>query len=476
MRYEQERWVLDGEENTTFTMFFVMFRIQGPLFSVGFADIAGLTGVLPEVGQGGGAAWFSAREGSFWFAAGFKATAFQMLSVDALVVVQLNPEVQLGIYGLGIACTLDVGAGTFKLEAQLSPRSFILDSSCHLTGGLALYAWFAPRVPSSDPEIKDMQGDWVSALRISGEAYFAVTPRVCMAGGKLNAALTLGALSAWFDAFLDMLLNFDPFYFRAVGGVSVGVRFSMDLWLVTIHIAVEIGATLTVAGPPMAGMVHVDFWVFGFDIQFGGKMAEKPDKKTLLQFKELVFKTKSSSSSALPNNIFMSRLEGGALRELDDDNEDAGGWVALENAGEDTVSRRAEEAEKTTKPFIFNCDSGLVPPTEIKGQKKPPPSAGREAKTRTAEPRAPEKDKKKKKIWVVQPGTFAYSITFAFATSKGTLEDKRPGAAMPKQPLRKFKPEHDSIFALPMRLEKTMTVDATVRITQQKKLRFSCGG
>ncbi|KAK0722054.1 hypothetical protein B0T26DRAFT_200311 [Lasiosphaeria miniovina] len=196
----------------TFTMFFVIFRVEGPLFSVGFADISGLTGGVgintemrlptaetvlsfpliapsgtgspgsspiqslmallkppPAGGDGQAAApWFSPREDSFWFAAGFKATAFQMLSVDAVAVVQLNPYLQLGLYGvavcdvpslhspvkfahaeLGIACTLDMRAGTFKLDAQLSPRSFILDPSCHLTGGMALYAWFGPAVPYS---------------------------------------------------------------------------------------------------------------------------------------------------------------------------------------------------------------------------------------------------------------------------------------------------------------------------------------
>lgn len=35
----------------------------------------------------------------------------------------------------------------------------------------------------------------------------------------------------------------------------------------------EIGARLNVLGPPMAGRVHVDFWVFGFDIEFGDRGA-----------------------------------------------------------------------------------------------------------------------------------------------------------------------------------------------------------
>ena len=121
------------------------------------------------------------------------------------------------------------------------------------------YAWFVPAVavPLND-DGSGLPGDWVLniggyhqpynrpkayphpprlginwslglSLRISGEAYFAVTPRVCMAGGKLSASLTLGPLCAWFDAFLDTFINFEPFYFAVMGAVSVGVRFSMIL-------------------------------------------------------------------------------------------------------------------------------------------------------------------------------------------------------------------------------------------------------
>lgn len=89
---------------------------------------------------------------------------------------------------------------------------------------------------------------------------------MCMGGGKFNATLNLGPLTAWFDAFLDFLTNFCPFKFAADGGISIGVRFALDLWLVTNRINAEIGARLSLLGPPMAGRVHVDFWVFGFDI------------------------------------------------------------------------------------------------------------------------------------------------------------------------------------------------------------------
>ncbi|KAK5988133.1 hypothetical protein PT974_12273 [Cladobotryum mycophilum] len=535
---ERELLALDDQRHIeTFTMVFVIMRVEGPLFSVGFADISGLTGGVgvntemrlptadtvlsfPFVNPSGsvsdpnasplkslmallappqGRTWFSPREGSFWFAAGLKATAFQMLSVDAVVVVQLNPDIQLGIYGvavcdvptlvssvkfvhveLGIACTLDVAAGAFKLEAQLSPRSFILHNSCHLTGGMALFSWFAPRVPSPDKDIQALQGDWVltiggyhqaynkpraypnpprlainwtlsSALRISGEAYFAITPRVCMAGGRLHATLNLGALSAWFDAFLDLLLNFEPFYFRAVGGVSVGIKFSMDLWLVTVHISAEIGATLTVAGPPMAGMVHVDFWVFGFDINFGGSMQSRPIALKLPRFIDLVLKSGTNGSSS----GFLLPTMPNAEEERD--------WVALDETDEDAFFKnvkKEDDKKKTAKPFLFNCTSGLVPTPKVPGQKT------------TSSPPLMSAETEDRNLWTVQPGTFIFSITCAFASSSGTFMDKRPDIPEDKieQPMKGkvFREEHDNIYAKPMCLETRAGVKIEVTIAQKE--------
>lgn len=90
-----------------------------------------------------------------------KIDAFQMISLDAVVVVMFAQSVKLGIYAvalvgilnakslvkfahveLGINVTVDFDYGTMKVEGQLSPKSFISDPNCHFTGGFALYYWF----------------------------------------------------------------------------------------------------------------------------------------------------------------------------------------------------------------------------------------------------------------------------------------------------------------------------------------------
>ena len=176
--------------------------------------------------------WFSNKKGQNWVAAGLTVIAFEMLTVSAVVVVEWGSGVKLGLFGiataemprqlstkfavvqLGIVATIDVDAGIMKVDGQLTPASYVLDPSCHLTGGFALYSWFGSGGGSQ-------QGDWVftiggyhaayakplaypspprlaiswsynKCINITGKAYFAVTPKVCMGGGSLRVTLSLG--------------------------------------------------------------------------------------------------------------------------------------------------------------------------------------------------------------------------------------------------------------------------------------------
>lgn len=501
------------EKKETYTMVFVILKLDGPLFSVGFADFSGLTAGVglnsairlptaeavfefpftkpsgtPPMSDGplaslkavlwpplGAVPWFTPREGSFWIAAGLKATAFTVLSVDAVVVVSMNPSIQLGIFGvavadlpsiqskfkfahaeLGIACVFDPAAGTFRLDAQLSPRSYVLHESCHLTGGMALYAWAqtgdfvltlggyhqAFVVPTAYPVPPRLGIAWSLSdnLRISGEAYFAMTARMCMGGGKLNATLNLGPLNAWFDAFLDFLINFRPFKFAADGGISVGVRFTLDLWLVTIRINAEIGARLSVLGPPMAGRVHVDFWVFGFDIDFGDRDAALTEgmanNLTLAKFKALVLKSAASAETGVPM---------------------IGDWADVQSQDDD--DEKVPE-DKTSESFLFNCSSGLLPDNNVPGGPSSEKPGAWIQEMLDNDETVPEN------AWPVSAGEFQFSITFAFAANYAKLTDNRP-----KRRLRELevpiKDENKTIFALPKRQRLQLDSKIEVEITQE---------
>ncbi len=98
-----------------------------------------------------------------------------------------------------------------RVEAQLSPNSFIIAPACHLTGGFALCYWFSPssyagdfvftvggyhsafKVPAHYPRPQRLGISWVISenLSITGESYFAITPKACMGGGILKANYNL---------------------------------------------------------------------------------------------------------------------------------------------------------------------------------------------------------------------------------------------------------------------------------------------
>ncbi|KAF5536846.1 hypothetical protein FNAPI_11620 [Fusarium napiforme] len=414
-------------EEEEFKAFLAYFRVSGPIATIGYAEIRGVVGgfgyntsvriptmqdvqdfpflaqkqeatpskALEKMLAGG---WFSNKQGQNWVAAGMTILAFQMLTVSAVVLVEWGSGVKLGIFGLataempkhlpkkfavvqlGVVATVDFDAGTMKVDGQLTPASFVLDPSCHLTGGFALYAWFGPGT---------QQGDWVftiggyhpsyhkpepypnpprlginwsynSSINITGGAYFTITPKMIMGGGSLHVTLSLGSLYAYLDAFADFLINYQPFMYRASGGITVGVHYTLDLWLVSIPINVNLGAVITFQGPPLSGQVYVNFYVFAFRVEFGTQQSEKNDPIGLLEFEKLVRQTTPKPKAGM----------------ITDD---------LGNQDEDPLA----------PPHILNCISGLVP--------------------NGSEPPKPESP------WVVRGAIFAFTVSCKFAIQTANI-------------------------------------------------------
>jgi len=484
--------MLDDEAKKKFTAFLVYCSLEGPLMTIGYAEIRGLSGgvgyntsiTMPTVdsvmrfpflsvpkgttedtdkaqGRLMESGWFGIRKDSYWVAAGVTVMAFQMLHISAVVVVEWNPSIKLGIFGvataemprqakhkfarvqLALAATLDVDAGILRVDGQLTPASFILDPQCHLTGGFALYSWFG----TGDPA---MQGSWVFTIggyhprfiapaqfpvpprlgiswsfddhiSITGEAYFAITPKCCMGGGRLHVTLSLGPLYAYFDAYADFLIQYRPFHFETEGGLSVGVRFTLDLWLVTINIAVDIAARLYLEGPPVRGIVHVDFWVFGFDIAFG-------------KDREL------ANQAALPFEDFYDLvLQADAKQEQQP--------AAVLALAEDEDIDQATAPEGPPAPVAahtLSCTSGLV------------------ASDGSAAPAADAP-------WRVRGAIFAFSVACKFVFDRFEVETVVPGQeSHTYPPTPKTCPEGEGrIYARPMGLGEAMhSSKVTVTVTR----------
>ncbi|GME34039.1 hypothetical protein FN846DRAFT_301210 [Neofusicoccum parvum] len=445
---------------------FVFARLDGPLVTLEFATLSGLTGgigynsalalptvdqvpefpflkmpaVAPGPGTGNatmdtlqallGTHWFAPQADAFWVGAGLTVTACQMLDVAAVAVVKWDPDVTLAVnalavanvpsdaaayklahFELGIVASVNWGRGVASFEAQLAPSSFILDPSCHLSGGFALRYWFADGAqqtkgawvftmggyharytpPPQYPNPPRLQIAWaLGPLAITGQAYFAMTPAVCMAGGSLHVALAAGVLEAFLDVAADFLIAFQPFSFAATSRVSVGVRYRLDLWFVTLHISVDIAASVALQGPPVAGTCHVDFWVFGFDIHFGSAVEQRPEPASLPEFFDL----------------------------------------ALQKGNSPGVSLSAQQQQQTPAPHVFRCLSGIFA--------DPLPAAAAPA---SADAGADDADA----MWTVHAGTFSFSLTCVFAVSSMTVY---PGGEEPMVRDAATAP----IYSTPMRL------------------------
>lgn len=450
------------------------------------ADDPEKTSLTEALGSIVSTGWVMPKDGGFWIAAGLKVKAFQMLEVQAVAVVEWGTGLRLGIFAvatadmppqlkpeggmrfahveLGLTATLDVDAGTLCIDGQLAPSSFILAPACRLSGGFALYSWFG--------EHSALKGDWVftlggyhrqytpppqypaaprlaiawqfsNAISIRGEAYFAITPAVCMGGGRWNVSLQLGPLEAFYEAYVDFLINFQPFHFVADGGISVGVRFVLDLWLVTLHISVDIAATLQIEGPPIRGTVHVYFWVFGFDVDFGGDHDNPPGISMDEMVKLACEKSQGDEKASLDTIAASTPL--GSLEFGDSDSDFASsGWSSSESGlyEEDSDSERNAEhlqlsATAGTGPHVLSVESGLVP-------------SGKAGSNPNAEP------------WVVQPVGFAFNIACKIPVDGATIvtegdcekpEVKGSGKPIFAKPMKEDGPPISSVLTVTIRFK-----------------------
>ncbi|KAF1950575.1 hypothetical protein CC80DRAFT_577198 [Byssothecium circinans] len=226
------------------------------------------------------------KDGSDWFAAGMTITAFDVLTLTAVLVIdidsgktkskdkgviltlladgvlQMEPGARsdLTLFYVEIVVSFEMNfvAGYIAANATLTPASHVYVPQAHLTGGASFYTWFGQNSHA---------GDWVVTLggyargydppahyprpnriglnftvgdniHITGSLYVAVTPKCAMAGGSLNMSLSVGPVSAWCDVMLDAFINFKPFHFRAQISLSVGVE--CDIGMKTLCVIIQV--------------------------------------------------------------------------------------------------------------------------------------------------------------------------------------------------------------------------------------------
>jgi len=111
-----------------------------------------------------------------------------------------------------------------------------------------------------------------------------------------------GPLSAHFDARADFLMFWSPFHFVGDIGVSIGVSYHGKIGFVNTDISVDVSGSLHLEGPPFGGNVHVDFYLFEFDIYFGSHPGPPP-ALTLDEFWDLLSRSSNQPDTGKDTGI-----------------------------------------------------------------------------------------------------------------------------------------------------------------------------
>ena len=290
-----------------------------PLISLVLGPSLGSASGKSMLDQLGTSNRFPATAGQYWLAAGVKFSSFKLIDAFALVTVQFGTRFEIALLGiatlqqppgprpfivveLALKLRFAPDDGLLSLTAGLTASSYLFDTRCKLTGGLALCIWFNPtnpkipnnhagdfvlsiggyhpkfKVPAHYPKVPRVGFDWQLpewGVVIKGEAYFALTTSCIMVGGRLSVLFQAGPIRAWFEAYADVLIGWAPFHYDIAVGVRIGVAFVMDFGVVSTSLSFELGAALQLWGPPFAGEVHVSLGFISFTVPIGDRSAPR---------------------------------------------------------------------------------------------------------------------------------------------------------------------------------------------------------
>jgi hypothetical protein len=291
-----------------------------------------------------------AAPGQYWLALGLKFTTFKIIDAFALLTVQFGVRLEFAVLGIAtiqhpagqstllvsvemaLKVRLAPDDGLFEARAVLTPNSYVFSKDCKLTGGAAFCLWFGrqhegdfvftlggyhPKFlpPAHYPTVPRVGLNWQPSNEISikGEAYFALTPAMIMAGGRLNAVFQSGDVRAWFEAYADFLIQWAPFYYDIAIGVIMGASYRLSVLDLSITLYMELGAQVHLWGPPFAGEAYISWNAIAFTVRFGNPSPPTREPITWAQFKtSFLPPAKDDPGRAAPVDIAIS---GGLLKD-----------------------------------------------------------------------------------------------------------------------------------------------------------------
>jgi hypothetical protein len=245
--------------------------------------------------------------GEHFLAIGVRFTSFKKINSFALLTAKFGRELEFDLLGistlsvpkvaeaqLALKATFNPGSGFLGIRAQLTPKSYILSSACHLTGGFAFHSWFKDQTlpdnqairagdfvltlggyhpayepPAHYPRVPRLGFNWQvdDYLQLKGDAYYAMTPHALMAGAHLEATWHKDQLKAWFIASADFLISWEPYYYDARLYIDLGASYSFDLFG-NHTITADLGADLHLWGPDFSGEARIHWLFLSFTVSF----------------------------------------------------------------------------------------------------------------------------------------------------------------------------------------------------------------
>lgn len=253
---------------------------------------------------------FPITSGENFISAGIRFTTFQMMNSFALLSFNFGGAESFSLIGKSkLTVPFDTGtnvsaiakasllldatinASCAAIEGQLSKDSYILSQRCRIKGGFAFYSWFDGShadnfvltlggysknyiKPAYYPDVPRLSFDWSvsDALDAHGELYFALTPSCVMCGGALQMNFNTDVISASFTAYIDVIMQWKPYFYTFDAGISISVK--ADLWLFTVKF--ELGCSLKIWGPDFSGHATVHFGRVHFTVNFGNAENSPP--------------------------------------------------------------------------------------------------------------------------------------------------------------------------------------------------------
>lgn len=359
--------------------------------------------------------YFPPALGNAWVAVGLKGTLGQTLNVYLLAVLAIGTKPSITVVGGGslslppgqspgpttpiylellMMGTVDLGRGLLAMGGTFGPSSYIIMSSCRLTGGFTymIYLYgphagqfllsiggFNRNVPVPDyyPVLEPIGVNWAVAanLVLKGYVYFALTPSCVMFGGRFEA---LAAYESLFKVHLviafDVIVGWLPFVYEVDARVSAVVTASIDNPATNQPLSFEVSASLKLTGPPFYGQAEIRTPLFSVSLPFGEKPAPKEDEfATWDEFKALL-NTKPQTMVAAANaeteaDMLSLSIVAGIQKELRNKNDgSSAGPLSCLVFGDDLsiemtskIPAVSAQVNGVAQPVTWNTGAGIMP-------------------------------------------------------------------------------------------------------------------